>query len=216
MKTKMFTLLVTIIFIGSAYTQKKSPSFAVSAGISSSFYFTDDNSSSSSSDFKTGFTAGISARFPTGVHWAIEPGLFFVQKGGIENFEDGAVGTVKATTTLNYLELPVDMYYSKRDRFFFGFGPSFGFALSGKTKFENGSDAESISLKFGSGDDDDLKSLDIGINLLGGFQFQNSLFIALNIDTGINNLSNVEGTSYSNAFMGIRLGYTFSKKQTKK
>ncbi len=207
-------MLVTFLFIGSAYSQKKNASFSVSAGISSAFYFTDANGSSSS-DFKTGFDGGISARFPTGKYWGIEPGLFFVQKGGIENLEDGTNVTVKATTTLNYLELPVDMCYSKRNRFFFGFGPNFGFALSGKTKFENGSDAESISLKFGNSIDDDLKGFELGANLLGGFQLRNALFIAVNINTGLNNLSNDNEFNYNNGYMGIRLGYTFGKKQAK-
>jgi hypothetical protein len=101
------------------------------------------------------------------------------------------------------------MFYSKRNRFFWGFGPTFGLGLSGKIKAEG----ESVDLKFGSNPEDDLKSLDIGLNLMGGFQFKNNLFIALNVDTGLSNLSNDDSYNYSNGYFGIRLGYLFAKKQ---
>jgi len=210
MKTKttiMFTMMS--LLMASSFAQKPKPSFAVSAGISSAYYYVDGDVNSSS-DFKTGLSTGVSARIPTGQHWGVEPGLFFVQKGGVENVEG-----MSAKTTLNYLEMPVDMYYTKRNRFFFGFGPSFAFALSGKAKLNDGSGEQSIDLKFGSNEEDDLKSLDAGLNLVGGYRFANSMFVSVNVNSSVSNLSNEPGTQFNNAYLGIRLGYMFGNKTTK-
>ena len=203
MKTKALVMQITfLLIIFSAYAQKQPSTFAISAGISSAFYSTDDGGSSYS-DNKAGLSAGASLRLFTGTHWAVNPGLFYVQKGGVES-ADG----IKATTSLNYLEIPVNMFYSKRNRFFFGFGPSFAWGLSGKMKVEN----ESVKLNFGNDAEDDLKPFEVGLNLMAGFQFENHLFIDLNINTGMNNLSNDDSFKFSNAYLGIRLGYTFTKK----
>src|SRR5262249_8808664 len=151
MKTRTFilqTLFCAIIF--SAHAQKQKPSFTISAGITSAHYSSDnDLDESSTSDLKTGANAGVTLRLPTGKHWAVEPGLFYVQKGGVEKITDGSDGSIKLSTSLNYLELPVNMFYSKRNRFFWGFGPTFGLGLSGKIKAEE----KSQKIKFGSNGD---------------------------------------------------------------
>lgn len=67
----------------------------------------DDFDESSSSDLKTGANVGVTLRLPTGKHWAVEPGLFYVQKGGVEKVTEGGDGSIKFTTSLNYLELPL-------------------------------------------------------------------------------------------------------------
>jgi len=207
---KSNTLFLQILFAGvifSAQAQKPKPSFTVSAGISSAMYFTDDDYGDSySSDLHTGAYGGFTARIPTGIHWALEPGLFYVQKGGVETVTD--YQTVKVKTSLNYLELPVNMYYSKRNRFFITFGPAFGFALSGQIKAED----ESVKLKFGSGAEDDLKSFEIGLNFTAGYQFKNNLFLAVSSGSGISDLSNDDSYSFSNGYLGFRLGYVFAKK----
>jgi hypothetical protein len=96
------------------------------------------------------------------------------------------------------------MFYSKRNRFFWGFGPAFGLGLSGKIKVEE----ESEKVKFGS----DLKSFEIGLNGMGGFQFRNNLFIAVNFNSGLNDLSTDDSYKFMNSYMGIRLGYVFAKR----
>lgn len=206
MKTKTFLLQILcagIIF--SAHAQKPGSSFTISAGISSAAYSSDDEYGDSyMSDFKTGACGGITLRLPTGLHWAVEPGLFYVQKGGVENAYGADV-----TTSLNYLEVPVNMFYSKRNRFFFSFGPTFGFGLSGKIKVEDYGDEK---IRFGNGADDDLKGLEFGLNLTAGYQLRNNLFIALTSASGINDLSNDDSYKFSNGYLGVRIGYVFAKK----
>src|SRR6186997_1364283 len=102
---KSNTLFLQILFAGvifSAQAQKPKLSLTASAGISSAMYFTDDDYGDSySSDLHTGAYGGFTARIPTGIHWALEPGLFYVQKGGVETVTD--YQTVKVKTSLNYL-----------------------------------------------------------------------------------------------------------------
>src|SRR6516225_7874994 len=79
-------LLMNYSYAQSEHAQKPAPSFTISAGISSAAYMSDDEYGKSyTSDFKTGFCGGVTLRLHTGVHWAVEPGLFYVQKGGKEN-----------------------------------------------------------------------------------------------------------------------------------
>jgi len=207
MKTKLFILQVLFVTCTlSSFAQKPKPVFSISAGISNAMYFTDDDyGEDNSSDIMVGPMAGVTYRIPFSKGWAVQPGLFYVQKGGVEDLS-GYGESVKFKTSLNYLEMPLDIYYSKRNRFFFGFGPSFGLGLSGKMKAEG----ESEKISFGSGEENDLKSFEVGIDLLGGFQFKNNLFIAVNINTGLNNLATDDTYKYMNGYMGIRLGYVFA------
>src|SRR5205809_2054056 len=208
MKTKIFLLqIVSACIILSVQAQKPASSFTISAGISSAAYTTDDESGKSySSDFNTGACGGITLRLPTGTHWAVEPGLFYVQKGGAENVYGSDV-----KTALNYLEAPVNMYYRKTNRFFLSFRPTFGCGMSGKMKAEG----ESEKIKFGSGSEDDLKGFEFGLDFTAGFQFKNNLFIALTTASGINDLSNDDSYEFTNSYVGIRLGYVFPKKTKK-
>jgi hypothetical protein len=199
-------LLVNYSHAQKVHAQKPAPSFTISAGISSAMYMTDDDYGKSySSDLNTGAYGGVTFRMPTGKHWAVEPGLFYVQKGGTETL-DG----VKYTTALNYVDVPINMYYSKRNRFFFAFGPAADWGLSGKIK----SEGESAKINFGSGTENDLKSFEIALNFTAGFQFRNNLFIAVTTNSGLNDLSNDNSYKYSNSYLGIRLGYVFAKKST--
>lgn len=209
MNTKIFAIALCVISMPfMLYAQKTS--FELEAGISSAFY-SMDSKSNNTSDFKTGFTVGFAVNLKTGVHWGIQPGLSFVQKGGVETEINS---NIKYSTTLNYIELPVNMTYSKRDRWFFGFGPFAAYALSGKMKAKGGMNGEE-DIKFGNGIDE-LKPFDAGVNLLAGYRLQSKVFFSLNISTSLNNLSNDDQYYFSNAYAGIKIGYVFPNRKTKK
>jgi hypothetical protein len=211
MKTFKSTLLILLtILANNIMAQTK---FAVFAGVSPALYFTNDdfNDQSSSSDFKAGFYAGVNMHINMGKHFAFEPGVSFVQKGGVET-DNTMNNHFKSTLTLNYIEVPLDFIYSRRNRFYFGIGPSFDFGMSGKVKISGDVIPEDHDIKFGSGSEDDLKGFDAGINLLAGFHFNSGLFVATNINTGIVNLSTDNSGKFYNAYWGIKLGYTFGYK----
>src|SRR4051794_1690914 len=102
MKQKILTIAFCSISLPFLLSAQKT-SFELSAGISSAFYSMDENANETS-DFKTGFAGGLAVNFKTGQHWGIQPGLTYVQKGGVETEMNSHI---KYYTTLNYLELPV-------------------------------------------------------------------------------------------------------------
>jgi hypothetical protein len=207
---KSVLIILLTVFASNIMAQTK---FAVSAGLSPALYYTSDDYSneSSSSDFKAGFCAGVNVHIEIGKHFAFEPGVSFVQKGGIET-DNTAGSNFKSTVTLNYLEFPLDFIYSRRNRFYFGIGPSIDLGMSGKVKLSEDGNDETSDIKFGSGENDNLKSFDAGINLLAGFHFKNGLFVATNINSSFINLSNDNTAKFYNAYWGIKLGYMFGSK----
>ena len=203
MKQKILIILLCIFSIPLLPNAQK-VSYEFSGGISSAFYCIDEEDKCETSDSKTGFAGGFAVNFKTGRRWAIQPGLSYVQKGGIEKQNEGAA---KYSTGLNYIELPVNMMYSKRDRFFLGFGPFAAYALSGKVKAK-GSTNDEVKIKFGN-DVEELKPFDAGINMLIGYRLPSKVFFSLNIATSVNNISNDDLYYFSNAYLGIKMGYSF-------
>ena len=179
-------------------------SYEVSAGISSAFFYIDVNDDCEMSDSKTGFTGGFAVNFKTGKRWAIQSGLSYVQKGGVEQQDEGAT---EYATTLNYVELPVNMVYSKRDRFFLGFGSFAGYGLSGKMKAKSNSSDE-VKIKFGN-DIQELKPFDVGINFLIGYRLPSGIFFSMNFANSLNNISNDDLHYLCNGYVGIKAGYSF-------
>jgi hypothetical protein len=200
-----------MIFINPPDLLAQKTSFAVSGGYCMAFYFTKSDGSSLS-DFTNGLFAGANLRQAMGKHWLVEPGLLFAQKGGVEKVDASVYGSYRSNVKLNYLEVPINFIYSKRDNFFFGFGPSFGFALSGKQKLEYDSNKKTYKIKFGNSPDDDLKGFDIGLSLLVGRHMTENWFWLIHINNSFNNISTDRSQYFSNAYARLGLGYIFKHK----
>jgi len=161
-------------------------------------------------DSKIGITAGIRADVPLSENFSFRPGLNFVQKGGKEEFD--FLGTqIKSTTTLNYLELPLNFVYNAsagKGKFFFGAGPVFGFGLSGKFKVESGGDEQTEDVNFGDGEDE-VKSFEFAGNVLAGYECASGLYFQANYNPGFSNLSNAPDSELKTTYFGLRIGYFF-------
>jgi hypothetical protein len=91
------------------------------------------------------------------------------------------------SANINYLELPLNLVYKPMlgsGKLIAGFGPYFGYAISGKYKYNDNSE----DIKFGNNAEDDLKPLDIGANLLFGYEFMSKISIQMNAQLGLVNL----------------------------
>ena len=185
-------------------TNAQKVSYELSAGISSAFFYVDENDKCEMSDSKTGFAGGLAVNFKISKRWAVQPGLSYVQKGGVEKQDEGAT---EYSTRLNYIELPVNMVHSKRDRFFFGFGSFAAYGLSGKMKAK-GNAGDEVKIKFGNSVEE-LKPFDAGINFLIGYRFASGIFFSMNIANSLNNISNNDLHYLSNGHVGIKAGYSF-------
>lgn len=149
------------------------------------------------SELRLGFAAGIMAEIPLGGRFAIQPEIFWAQKGensrpkrdNIEGLLNGEPVYIWNDFTFNYIEIPILFKYKFRGQAVGGYlavGPVISSALSGKVEFSlvdaNGkvlkgidgypaSGAGEIPLEFGTGALDDFKSSDFGFSFGGGLSF---------------------------------------------
>lgn len=163
---------------------------------------------SESNDFKPSFRLG--ANFDMGLtdNIHLQFGAFYSGKGAKES-ANGAT----AKLGLNYLEVPVYVNYmtgkAGGNRFFAGVGPYFGYCLGGTLKVSGFDDAK---LKVGSdAANDDIKPLDLGINLNAGYLLSNNIYVRAQYGMGL--MNNVPGgnsdASRKNAGFAISFGYNF-------
>ena len=196
----------------------------VGGNLASTSYKTDNSGGATlSTKSKLGFIIGVVGEVPIASSLSFRPELNFIQKG-----LKLTQGTSEATSTLNYLELPLNIVYNTEagsGKFFFGAGPSIGFGLSGTDKSTEGSNVTSTGVKFDGKTDaeandnkDHLKAIDFGFNLLAGYKFENGLFANIGYAFGLNNISPENGVSQKNSGLCLKVGYMFmqSAKKAKK
>lgn len=188
-------------------------SFGLIAGVTFASYKAEIEGISITAKSKAGFTAGVTSSIALGKNFSFQPGLHFVQKGGKLTHEN-----VTDNTTLNYIELPLNFVYnthSAKGKFFVGAGPALSMGISGKEKWD-GEFPGDEDIKFGSGEEDDFKAFEAGINFLAGYQFKGGFFAAANYYTGLSNIITADDefdTKYHNRYFGIRIGFMFPGKK---
>ncbi|MFT3908564.1 MAG: porin family protein [Ferruginibacter sp.] len=180
-------------------------------------------------DPKVGFLIGVLAEVGFG-KLAFRPELNFIQRGS----KTGLAGYNQLKFNLNYVEVPLNVVYnlklSKVGKVFFGLGPNVGIGLGGKIKYENG---ESTKVAFDGkkepthDDKAHFKRMDIGANIIAGFQLKMGVFAKLGFTYGFSNLypdknyphydnnGNYVGTydqSYKNRSVNLTIGYMLGKK----
>ncbi|MBS1742413.1 MAG: PorT family protein [Bacteroidetes bacterium] len=173
-------------------------------------------------DPKVGLALGAVAEIHIINKFSFRPELNFIQKG---NKAGGyVIGTYyyggDSKRTLNYFELPLNIVYkmgfgSSKNRFFFGAGPSFAAGLFGKDKNASGHDR---TVKFdddanaNNADNVHLKRLDVGINVLAGYQFSMGLFGKISYTHGLTDIDPVSNGTYRNRGVCLTVGYMIGKK----
>lgn len=209
------TLLLLATLIASAGLFAQNARFGVNAGISIANYNAKFEGESENGNSKIGITVGVVSDIPLGDHFSIQPALNFVQKGTKDEETFGGI-TEKVSLTTNHLEIPVNFLYntnSGNGNFFIGAGPSIAFALSGKWKYDDGTDQFDESVSFGDGDEDDLKGFDFGANILAGYTLSNGLTISVNYNAGLSNLypGGDSDATLKSGYFGIKIGWMFKK-----
>ncbi|MDR1738794.1 MAG: PorT family protein [Candidatus Symbiothrix sp.] len=215
---KKFFLSLVLCSIAAASFAQLPIKFGATAGLNVSNATISSGSISISPDWKAGFQVGVIADLAITPQISILPELIFSQKGYKSSYsEDG--GSYTESSTVNYLTLPVNVAYKfdlgTAGTIFPFAGPYVGYALSGSWKEEwkdgdqSGKDSEKI--KIGSGDDDDIKALDFGVNVGVGYQFENYLF-RLQYNIGLSNIANVPSgydASLKTKNLAVSVGYFF-------
>lgn len=125
-------------------------------------------------------------------------GRRFAHQGHFDNF---AIST---------LEIPLSIVYKKKygpGTVYFGGGPNLGFNLSAR---EKGHDEPAEEIKIGS-EPDELNMFDLGVGFIFGYEFKSKLFIQMNSNLGLSNLSNAPNFSQRTRLFGLSVGYFFGK-----
>lgn len=184
-------------------------SFGVKAGLNFSNFKVDADGYSVSPKSIAGINLGVYADYNFSDLLALESGLTFEQKG-CKVDEHG----YKSTDKINYLTLPINLRANIAvgdNNLYFLAGPTFGIGLSGKWEEEDDGDKDDGSIKFGTGEDDDYKRMNVGFLIGAGFELPNNLGVRLTYDLGISNIDSDGKSEYkvkANAF-GIAVTYKF-------
>jgi len=96
-----------------------------------------------------------------------------------------------------YLEIPAELIFKPRinygSNFYFGAGPYIAFALGGKGDYDGSAGPDDYysdhSLKFGNGANKDMRMIDLGMNILAGFVFNQNLMLGAQYGLGLRNLA---------------------------
>jgi hypothetical protein len=232
---KIFLLVGLSLGLNQLFAQKVN--WGVKAGLNSSTIVHPKQSQSATgvSNFIdhriTGYHVGIFSDIAF-KNFSVQPALIYTTKGG--NYESNNIlysmsgisqGYTTGKTTLNYLELPVNVLYNipfSKGKFFIGGGPYAAIGLSGKydrtsqVTSNNGggqitsSSASQGSIVFGS-NSNDYRLLDMGIGLLGGVSFKNGLLFSINYSTGLSNITRSTTVTTKNNLFGFSVGYYLTK-----
>ncbi len=131
-------------------------------------------------------------------------GILFTQKG---NKVDNVINKEPPLKSkLNYLELPLNLSYKiplKSSKLFFQTGPYLAYALSGEQQLQD----LVIDTSFGDGFGD-FKRFDFGLGFGTGLEF-NHLVFALNLETGLTDIQNVDNTTLKTITGSITISYVF-------
>ncbi len=149
----------------------------------------------------------------------IQSGLQFTTAGDQYTYQtfnanQSSAGSATYVTTLNYIQLPVNIVYQlhidKGTSLHFGAGPYLGYGVSGK--LSNGNSTTDI--KF-TNDPPNIfsyelrnKNPDYGVNFLAGLQLKNNIIIDAGYGLGLANLTYGSASQY-NRVLSFSVGYMF-------
>jgi hypothetical protein len=167
-------------------------------------------------------TKGISSapETPVGIHFGgffeipikgnftFDPGLLFSAKGS--NYE---IDSIAFSLSPIYLEVPVIAVYSfgtDEIKISLFAGPYFACGIGGY-KIEPGGELKNIS--FGSGENNDLKTFDVGLNFGAGVNIR-GLLISAQYGIGLTNIApeKIVDTEMKNKVIGISISSLFARK----
>lgn len=231
-----FLLLIAICLLGGTHSFAQSAfkeklSFGAKAGINAAYYGVDKDYRNSMKEDGGGilpilsFQIGGYADYALKDNISIQAGLSISGKGYREMW---TIDFLDVQTDWNsrerllYVEIPVNAIF-KTGKLFFGAGPYLGYALSGRYKstaktYDDSGDltkTENFSGKvdFSNYADYEFNRLDVGVNLLAGYQITNQISAGLGFGMGLTNLYK-DGSSedyLKNRVFSVSVGYLFKK-----
>jgi hypothetical protein len=199
---KKTSIILTVFLFAFAVAQAQT-TFGLRAGVN--LQNLNGKSGGNNLEYKItpGFNIGVNAEMGVAPDFYFQPGVLFTTKGAKDEVGDGKV-------SLSYIEVPLNLVYKPvlgTGKLIAGFGPYVAYGIGGK--YKSGDFEQDI--EFGSGEEDDLKPLDMGANLLFGYELASKLSVQMNVQLGLLNLvpEGDSDNSIKNTGFGVSLGYRF-------
>lgn len=217
MKVKVLALTVTLSTAAFVAKSQESATFGLRAGVNfQNINGKQYDGSDVNGKLKTGFNVGVNAEVPVAPDFYVQPGVLFSTKGAKSKDDDDI------KINLSYIEVPINFLYKPElgdGKLLLGIGPYIAFAVGGKFTDEDGKETD---IKFKNSitaqeflTDPYFKRIDVGGNLLFGYELSNKISAQLNAQLGmvkinpkIDGISN-DKTKYKNTGFGVSLGYRF-------
>jgi len=217
--------LITAVLLVNAMALSAQIRIGVKAGVNfaNMEMKTDESSLSISPSSRTSYHFTGLVDIPLSTVFSFQPGVSVTGKGAKynESQEEGSLFyKSEEVMDLMYLEVPLNAiarFEAGPGKFFIGAGPYVGLGLSGKYKQKVTSNidggTETISdesdINFGDGEDE-LKSLDFGVNGLIGYELSNGLNLNLGYGLGLSNIAGKDsGATSKNKIFSISVGFLF-------
>lgn len=131
-----------------------------------------------------GYALGVLADIPLpNPRWSIRPALSFQHEtSNADIFDD------ETFIRVNYFNLPIDVVYHPDfgdKRWVFGLGPWFAYGLSGKYTQQG----YTYKIDFGAGETNDAHRLDLGLDVMVGYQLKTDMMLTVKFDYGLLDVS---------------------------
>jgi hypothetical protein len=219
MKTTNLLLAVAFALIVSSAMGQEKTTIAFLGGVNfQNLNGEDSDGKKLENQMIVGYHIGLNVQIPLAPEFYLQPGLQLSTKGAKDTD-----GDFTSTYKLSYIELPINFLYKAAlgdGHLMLGFGPYVAYAIGGKAKFEDATTSVEKKIIFqnevATGDALDevyLKPMDFGGNILFGYELAGGLFVQLNAQLGMANISPdyaIAPNSKSilkNTGFGISLGY---------
>jgi opacity protein-like surface antigen len=217
-KILMFSL---VALLGINATTQAQLSISGQAGLNYATLVTDEPDASDLIDSKLGFYIGANATKDINDNLYIGAGLNYSTKGYSSSVTVDVPGFLKVDTegssSLNYLEIPINIGYRVGDLITIQAGPYLGLLMGVSNKSKSTTlDYTTNTTTMAEDSNTDAtgwSKSDFGLNIGAGLNVSESLSIRLNYGLGLADLnddSNVTYT-YTNNVLSVGLGYKFTK-----
>jgi hypothetical protein len=214
MKSKvLFIALTTTVFAIGAKAQDIT--FGVRAGLNfQNLNGNDINGNDFNGKIKAGINLGVNVEIPIAPDFYVQPGLLFSTKGAKDKTYR------KVNYGLSYLEIPINLVYKPElgdGKLILGFGPYIGVAVGGSYKDIDGNKSDyQFDNKITKTEYDahaTVRRMDLGGNLLAGYELSSKLSFQLNAQLGMVNIApkvaGYDKYKVKNTGFGVSVGYRF-------
>ena len=194
MKNLLFTGLFCIATIGWLAAQN------INLGLKAGLNITDfhvANESNTDLQSRLSFHVGLVSEFMLSERFSIAPELLYSDQGPKSDDTN-----IDATSSFQYLNVPVMLKYYVYDNLSIEAGPQVGFLLSAKTEI-NGTDIDQK---------EDTKNIDFGLNLGLGYKLQNGIYFGARYNLGLTPVDKdtSDNVDVFNRVVQLSIGYYFN------